>query len=378
MRGKVADYYDWVGAFTVFVGPVLLLCVVFGLGPWSAVDGATYSLEEAVEVYNYASADIHGAYEGYEGVFNLDNGNGVFFGESIEIVLTSRVDYTICIEIELGLKLICDDYDVQNMIVTDSYTINLYSEEVTTTGLYAMCINMHYSAPNYYASFGIGDIATGDLQRVVERVHSTGNQDASGQCAIWAVTDGALEADLETYGASSYELTIGQSILDNADVPLRITAGPPPEPDSGSETVTSGLSWVVVIIVLAVVLTLALVIPLAYAYSRGQAARAPPAPPGPVQQPHAGLPMGGHPPPVWRPQGPPPPGQPPMGAAPPPMPVDNAVTGLAWQQFGIAGLSVVGRNVSSQGWHFHLRDPNGALYEAFLDHNGELRGFRRM
>lgn len=185
--------------------------------------GETYSLYDAVVTYSYVSAHIQGAYSGYTTSFNLDNGNGVFFGQCIDIELTSLVDTMIYVNVELGRIFVCKEYGVQDMIVTKSYEATLWDGDTGTITVYAMCADMLEDAPMAGVYYDLGSKCTGSTYDVVSYISGNSYQGASGQCALWAVTDDADVDYLQAYGASSTDLNQAQGILDNVGISKNIS-----------------------------------------------------------------------------------------------------------------------------------------------------------
>lgn len=204
----------------------------------------------------YVDLTIEGAYDiqsDYEYI-TLDNGNGVFYGQCIEFTVThnNMIDESLYLTINHGRKLICQEYGVQDMIVTQDHTFYLTPGETETFKIYAMCMDMYEDAPlrGYY--YDLGYMITGNILSVVSEINSRASQNAAGQCALWAVTDDAEGYYLSDFGASSQELDEAQDILDNAGVDYVI--GP------GHTDYTLIIIIVVVIIIIVVVIIILLVV----------------------------------------------------------------------------------------------------------------------
>ena len=213
----------------------------------------SYTLYEAA-TYSYVDVYIQGAYSGYGGSFDLNNGDGVFYGRCVKVEVTSNIDEFITISVELGRKLICHDYEVQDLVVTKSYTFSLYSHQTTTFYLYAMCIDMHLDAPSEGIYYDLGTLASGDLYSVVKEISDSGNQGKSGQCAVWAVTDYAAEDDLKAYGASTYDIDRAQTILDDASVSYSIKENDSGDTYNSSPENTPGFSFYSMLVSISIVI----------------------------------------------------------------------------------------------------------------------------
>ena len=223
MKGKIISMM--VVALMLLGGVIVVMSIglekaeAFSTSPdTKSTRAASYTLYDVANIYSYADIYIQGAYSGYETSFSLNNGNGVFYGKCVEVDITSTVDKTISITVQLGRKLICHDDDVQDLVVTKEYEFTLYSHQKKTFTLYAMCIDMHYDAPGDGIYYDLGSIATGNLYNVIQQISSTNHQDKAGQSAVWAVTDYATEEDLKAYGASDYDIDRAQALLDDAGV----------------------------------------------------------------------------------------------------------------------------------------------------------------
>lgn len=159
---------------------------------------------------------ITGVYIGMEEYFDLDNGEEVFFGECVQIGITSLTSSDIQIVIPAGQKLISADFDVENKVITKTYVFPLEALSNINYELYAMSTNMFKNVPSAYSTFNMGTLASGNLMKVVDVINSTNKQSTSGQIAVWMITDNAQSSDLQELGATTSEIEDAKQILSDA------------------------------------------------------------------------------------------------------------------------------------------------------------------
>jgi len=211
---------------------------------------SNYSLYDAAVNYDYITVTIQGDYSGSTSYFNLETGDGIFFGKCIELEVTNTVSTTLHITVNLGRRLICRESGIQNMVVTKEHTFTLSSYETETFTVYAMCMNMYEDAPVAGIYYDLGSVCSGDAYNAVNKISSSTSQNAAGQCALWAVTDSADGDYLREYGASDNDLNSAQGILDDADISYNI--------EEGSRGIP--LIWIIVIVIIVIVVILIVII----------------------------------------------------------------------------------------------------------------------
>ena len=233
---------------------------------------SSYSLYDAAITYEHISVTIQGAYGG-TGYFSLDNGNGVFFGKCIEMEVENKISSTLYLTVNLGRQLICRESSIQNMGVTENYYFTLYSYEKKTITVNAMCMNMYEDAPVEGAYYDLGPICSGDAYDVISEIGSINSQDASGQCALWAVTDNADGDYLRNYGADDDDVNKAQGILDAAGVNYNIESG-----GGGFTLSLIFILFMIIIIVVSIAIVIVVVLKLKKRTSHP--------PPAPIVQPN--------------------------------------------------------------------------------------------
>ena len=234
----------------------------------------SYSLYDATITYEYISVTIQGAYSG-TGYFSLDNGNGIFFGKCIEMEVKNEISSTLYITVKLGRQLICRDSSIQNMGVTENYYFTLYSYETKTITVNSMCMNMYEDAPVKGSYYDLGPICSGDAYDVISEISSSNSQDASGQCALWAVTDNADGEYLRNYGADDDDINKAQGILDVVGINYNI--------ESGGGGFSLNFIFILALIIIVIVVVVVIVI-------LKLKKRTPKPPPAPIVQPYQPVP----------------------------------------------------------------------------------------
>ena len=187
----------------------------------------SYSLLDAIN-NGYIEADVTGTYDGSAEEFDLKNGRNVFYGQCNIITIESVVANDLDIIIPAGQILIATDEEVEDKVVTMTQTINIPSLSQKDTKLFAMSINMYKDVPMRYTPFEVGTMASGDLLKIAEVIDENNQQTASGQVAVWMVSDDATSTYLQQLGATSSMITSGKGML--------IEAGINPPQDDDSET----------------------------------------------------------------------------------------------------------------------------------------------
>lgn len=271
--------------FNIIVISYLFIISVIGMVTLSSNEAeaqSNYSLYDAAVNYDYVTVTIQGDYSGSTSYFNLETGDGIFFGRCIEMKATSTVSRTIQITVNLGRRLICRESDIQNMVVTKEHTITLSSYETKTFTVYAMCMNMYEDAPVAGIYYDLGSVVSGDAYNVVREISdSDSSQDAAGQCALWAVTDSADGDYLRQYGASGDELNNAQGILDDAGISYNIEQG------SGGIP----LIWIIIIAIVIIVVVILIIVLIVMSKRKKRMVPVQPGPPVQSEPPAQTTPM---------------------------------------------------------------------------------------
>ena len=142
----------------------------------------------------------------------------MFFGRCIKLEIKSLVTNDMDIIVPHGLLLVADNSEVENKVVTSRHVIHVEALSTTNTQLYAMSTDMNKHVPDIWSSFQAGEMAQGDLKKVVDELNATDTQTATGQIAVWMVTDSAQRDKLEQFGASASEIEEALDILGRAGV----------------------------------------------------------------------------------------------------------------------------------------------------------------
>ena len=242
---------------------IVLICYILIIGTFGMViipsDDAraqsAWSLYDAA-AQGYVSVYAQGDYEGESAYVNLETGDGIFFGECIEMTVSNELSVALEIEVNLGRQLICQESGIQNMVVTEEYSFTLDADRTISFTVNAMCMNMYEDAPVYGVYYDLGSLASGQVLGAVNQISSSDSQDASGQCALWAVTDSADGDYLRQYGATDNDINKAQALLDAAGIGLNIDQGGA----AGGINLGDPLILVIIIIVIVVVILLMIIL----------------------------------------------------------------------------------------------------------------------
>jgi len=194
-------------------------------------------------------------YTGYVTV--IIKGTGSFYGDCISISATQITDEDVTINIEKGVVLIPSDSSYQNMIIAQTTQISLtYNGHQITKYVYAFCAQIHNDIPSSSTTFSVSLSSYGSSSNVGKVLiylesHTSYYDSRSGQCAIWACTDGVSDVTSDYYGDESTRNEANQ-ILSGAGTGLTIPKS------GGSSRQVPGFTWLLNII--GLVLGISLVI----------------------------------------------------------------------------------------------------------------------
>jgi hypothetical protein len=128
-----------------------------------------------------------------------------YTGDCIIMSIENLTDKNIKVLLEAGRFMEPDDSSEQRMIVTHEQMIALYKKQKKEIPVFAMCSEMHDSAPDSASVFEMSHKAEGDLLTLAQLVSKNNWQDMGAQSAIWAMTDGNDYADI--YSDNESEMT---------------------------------------------------------------------------------------------------------------------------------------------------------------------------
>jgi Leucine-rich repeat (LRR) protein len=122
------------------------------------------------------------------------NGSSI---QSSVISLTNLSDEKLKLSIPPGTYLSARSGSVQNMVITDHYSIELDPKENTTLHVNTACMNMHRDIPDSDNRFGVAQRPANNLLSKVITLLRKGNYSYPVmQAAVWIVTDNASYDDV--------------------------------------------------------------------------------------------------------------------------------------------------------------------------------------
>lgn len=180
-----------------------------------------FAIKEAIDK-GMVELNISGAYDPsiYYEVVGRD---GIHYGKCMAIILKSKIDSLILLRLDCGTQLIPDDSSFQTMIVTQNAVFPLYPNITYATRFYAMCGQLHDTAPNIEKTFKIGELADTGLLKLANYLGDNYIQNMIGQHAMWAFTDQADFEELKKYGADSLSIAKTKEILNNLNLETKLT-----------------------------------------------------------------------------------------------------------------------------------------------------------
>jgi hypothetical protein len=210
------------------VGALAFLSVVTGSRPISAQTESCRSVMDAVEAG--------------EARLTLEANDSEFYNEPLDYSVENLTADQLDVCFPAGLTMISGSGDYQNLVLTKTVALLIPPSGTQAGSLYADCINLSRHAPASGGGFTPGDMAQGDLLRVVQAIDRQSAQGRLGaQMAVWAVTDNLT---LEDFGNGSEsestqmlqlvapllclatdEIELGQSLLEESNASARLYSG---------------------------------------------------------------------------------------------------------------------------------------------------------
>ena len=178
-------------------------------------------IREAIDK-SLIECNVIGAYEPQRFSETID-GDGMYFGKCLLIVLKSKVDSLLVLKLESGLLMIpTEDTAVQTMLVTHAVEFIVHPRSSNISKFYAMCTEFHNAAPSILVDFKIGEMAESNLIKLAKYIERMHLQNMIGQHAVWAITDQVSELDLIGYGADSLSIQLTKDALNSANLITRL------------------------------------------------------------------------------------------------------------------------------------------------------------
>jgi hypothetical protein len=214
--------------------PVALLLTVL-ISPIEDVFCATYKLSDALK-QGLVTAKITGAPMDD----NAGSATSSHWGPCMQVVLTCKSTTAIAISMEHGYLLMPEDTNIQTMLVTQDFFVNLAPGQNKTQKLYAMCSEASDGSPSAAMDFKVGKRSTGNLLNIAALISKKNYQADAGQSAVWCISDKrdlfdiyssdtTMMYDLRRFVAKAIGYT--GSIYDApAPVYQEYVAPPPPKP----------------------------------------------------------------------------------------------------------------------------------------------------
>lgn len=114
---------------------------------------------------------------------------GGYIGQCVLLDIANKTVEDILIHVEAGRFMMPSDTTKQRMIITKDYFFLVNKNSSDTLKSYAMCTQMHNAAPSKNMLFKIGNMAEGNLLKLVQIISKNNFQTHAAQSAVWTVTD---------------------------------------------------------------------------------------------------------------------------------------------------------------------------------------------
>jgi hypothetical protein len=114
---------------------------------------------------------------------------GGFTGQCIIFTLQNKSSQNLMLHLEAGRFMMPSDSTRQRMVITKEQFITVKPNSTETAKSYAMCTQMHKSSPVQKTTFTMGNMAEGNLLKLIEIISKNNFQTMTAQSAVWAVSD---------------------------------------------------------------------------------------------------------------------------------------------------------------------------------------------
>jgi hypothetical protein len=201
---------------TFIIGFLLLIATAFG---------ETIKIQDALNAKKIICS-ITGNYNPNKPVATSDT-NSSYYGKCMIIKIKNTSTMALNLEIDPGLMLMCNDTNIQDMVVTKFMLAEILPGKDVTLQLYAMCSEMHDGAPNINTRYKIGKMANKNLVSIARTINKMNMHNKIGQGAVWAYTDRATKNDLATIGATEISIRKTIEILNLSGVKTKLNRPTP-------------------------------------------------------------------------------------------------------------------------------------------------------
>ncbi len=117
------------------------------------------------------------------------NPSSPHYFQPLSVELTNNTNKNIVITIPNGQRFVSDSTEIQDIIITQEEMIALKSHQTVKKKLFGMCVQQSNSSSMETDFFHLGDIASGNLQKLASEIEKNKSFNTLGQYAIWALTD---------------------------------------------------------------------------------------------------------------------------------------------------------------------------------------------
>jgi len=142
------------------------------------------------------------------------SGSGI---RSVSVKITRKTPAGVMLAVPAGTYFVCGS-SAQNMVGTESRTVDLRKRDSAYLSMPAACANMRRAVPTSRASFSVQNrAASADLQKLAP--HLADQSFAVKQAAVWIVTDNASRSDLNTLVSRPFgQVSGGKPVISDRDV----------------------------------------------------------------------------------------------------------------------------------------------------------------
>lgn len=196
----------------------------------------TYTLKQALDK-KLVTAEIKGG-------DSLAPSTGGHYGKCIQIQLTNLTKDKFNVQVDAGQQLEPGDTSIQTMMVTEGLMFAFKGAKTQKKYVNAMCIQKHDGGPNKLIKFKTGSMSNGYLLSIALLVEKHKFFDATGQSAVWCISDNAPIEDIDS--EDTVKLKILQEFVAKATgqkIPSRKLKNTPQEPQRHFKT-TVTFEWV--------------------------------------------------------------------------------------------------------------------------------------
>lgn len=114
---------------------------------------------------------------------------GGYQGEALRLLVENLSPNVLSLEIPAGQIFSSEDSAVQDLMVTQEAMMALRPRERKSRSLWTMCTQSFNMSPKQGERFSLGDMASGGLLALAQKISTKGYQNSTAQSAVWSLAN---------------------------------------------------------------------------------------------------------------------------------------------------------------------------------------------